>query len=110
MEPLRRPPPMQQVLDGGGLEIRDSAYTLTVKALPRSTRGRRVVRVDVDVRLGWPRPLRLEFHLPDDTDDLRDMLERLQGESFAEWLESNGYDRYGNCLGRRCKYGNIINE
>lgn len=102
--------PMRQVLEGGGLEISDNTYTLTVKALPRSTRGRRVVRVDVGVQLAWAIPLQIDFYLPDDTDLLRGMLEDLRDQSFGNWLENNGYDRYGKCVSRDCTFGKILTE
>lgn len=85
------------------ITIKSAQYTLTVKMRPRG-RGRRSVETTVDVALAWAVPLRITMELPDDAEDLREMIHAARRGAFADWLASQGYDQYGHGRG---SYGRI---
>lgn len=87
--------------------LRSTSYSITVKALPRTRRGERIVRADVGVRFDWGTPFVIDFHLPEDTQLLRDMLRRLRVTPFEDWLGEHGYDKYGNCVSSNCTFGEL---
>lgn len=80
------------------LEIKSSPYRLVVRLLPKS-RGERKVVTTVAVSLSWAVPLTIHMTLPDDGEDLREMLRSARGGYFVEWLGKHGYDEYGNGKG-----------
>ena len=90
MEPLKKPPTLQDLLAGDGVLVDSPSYTLKIR--PRT---KRAVRVEAEIRYGWGTRLRFELRLPEHEAALEDLI---TGTSFVDWLESHGYERDGHCL------------
>lgn len=90
MEPLPKPPTLQELLAGDGVLVDSVSYTLKIR--PRT---KRAVRVEAELRYGWGTRLRFELRLPEHEAALQDLI---TNRSLATWLISHGYDREGRCL------------
>lgn len=80
------------------LEIRSAPYRLDVRLHP-GPRGSRKVVTKVHVSLAWAVPFEIVMSLPEDGEDLREMLRSARGGYFVEWLTKHGYDEYGRGKG-----------